>query len=884
MSRIAGAPTGAQLPEGIVTFLFTDIEGSTKLLDRLGAKYGHVLSRHRGLLREAFDHHDGCEVDTQGDAFFVAFPSALGAATAAVDGQRALRDEPWPDGVEVRVRMGIHTGQPIVIDDHYVGMDVHRAARICSAAHGRQVVLSERTHEHIGAAAFFGFKDLGLHRLKDLEDPERILQVVVDDLPTDFPQLNSLTPPTNVPRQVAGLVGRERELRELHGLLLDDEVRLVTVSGPGGTGKTRVAGAAALEALTSFTAGVFFVDLTQVTTAEILATSIGDALEVMPTDDPVDGLRGHIGNKRMLLLLDNFEQAVSAAPVVASLLQGCPNLKVLTTSRIMLSLNGEMEYPLPPMGLPAEATRAGVMASEAGRLFVKRAAAVKPAFEVTDSNAPSVAEICEVLDGLPLALELAAARLKLFPLDALLARLEDRLKLLTGGRSDSPERHRTLRGTIEWSYDLLSPAERDFFRALAVFNGGATLEAIEHVIRGESDAIDALTTLVNHSLIRQQELPDGHFRFAMLQTVRDYGLGLLEGDPGREALLSAHANYYLTLLRRGRESKLDRQPEFIGRDLDNFRAALSWFATRAEEGSEDDARALLELAGLLGRYWYMHAMTSEGIGWLERALSKAGSHPSALRALALRQLGVLKEVQRDLDAAAALFDEALADYRHLGDEIGEAACINSIGVVTMARGELDASEEFFVRSIEIRRRFADEQMVASINNLGILCIHRKDYARGIELLEEALKLDQAAGDEWGIAVAQNILAFAHLRSGDAERARGLVAAGTAACFRLGEYEGLCEGLEIGASVALVDGDPERGARLLGAAGKLRERIGLQLTVPDAKHLEENTAQIRDVLGDHRFDEARREGALMTLDQAVDYALGRQPQGVAEVEA
>jgi predicted ATPase/class 3 adenylate cyclase len=866
-----------RLPEGTVTFLFTDIEGSTKLLHRLGEKYVHVLSRHRELMRDAFDRSGGCEIDTQGDAFFVAFRSALGAVGAAVESQRSLRDEAWPDDEKLLVRMGIHTGKPIVVDDNYVGMDVHRAARICSAAHGAQVVISEDTHTHLGDAHSFGFKDLGLHRLKDIEEPEHILQIVADDLPSEFPQLRSLAPQTNVPRHVASLVGRERELRDLHSLLLDDDVRLLTVTGPGGTGKTRVAGAAALNALNLFTEGVFFVDLTEVTTSDVIATTIGETLGVAPTDDPSHGLRVHIGNKKMLLLLDNFEQAVSAADVVARLLQGCPQLKVLITSRTILSLNGEREYPLPPLALPEERTREGVMSSEAGLLFVRRASAAKPTFELTDANAPAVAEICDVLDGLPLALELAAARLKIFPLDALVSRLGDRLKLLTGGSSDAPPRHRTLRGTIEWSYDLLDPAERDFFRALAVFSGGATLEAIEEIIPPELDPIDALTSLVNHSLVRQHELSDGGFRFDMLQTIREYAAGLLDEAPGRDTLRTAHARYYLALLRHARSTKLDRDPEFVARDLDNFRATLAWFGGRADEGSIDDAEALLELAGLLGRYWYTHGMVAEGSGWLERALAHAPPNPSPTRALALRQLGVLKELHRHVDEAAALFDQALKDYRRLGDELGEAACLNSIGVVIMARGDLEAPEDLYLRSADIRRKHGDDQTVASISNLGILYLHRKDYGRAVELLEEALELDRKAGDDWGVAVTQNNLASAYLDHGDTARSRELVAAGMEACFQLEEFEALCEAFEVAAALAAVDGDLERAARLYGAAEKLRTQTGLQPTLLDGKRLEEATTKARTALTPERFDEVRHEGTLMTLEQAVNYALGRQPQ-------
>jgi predicted ATPase len=666
----------------------------------------------------------------------------------------------------------------------------------------------------------------------------------------------------------------------LRRLLVEEGTRLITVTGPGGTGKTRLAAAAALSSLDHFTDGVFFVDLTEVTTSDVLVAAISETLGVSASDDARSGIEGHIGSKQMLILLDNFEQVVVAADVVTSLLHCCPKLQVLTTSRIALSVNGELEFSVDPLGLPNERTSRAVLASEAGQLFATRARAAKPSFAVTEENAASVAEICEVLDGLPLALELAAARLKLFPVDALLERLEDRLKLLTGGSSDSPTRHRTLRGTIEWSYDLLEAQERDFFRALAIFNGGATLEAIEEIVPSNLEAVDALTSLVNHSLIRQNELPDGGFRFSLLQTIRQFAAELLEEDPDRDALRIAHAEYYLKSLRVARKTNLDRDSDFVSKDLDNFRASLSWFEGRAED-SPPDQEALLELTGMLGRYWYMRGLVDEGSRWLASSLQHSAREARPSRALALRQLGVLKELHRNVDEARALFDEALDLYRTLGDELGQAACLNSIGVVVMAQGNLEAAEDFFTSSLEIRKRRGNDQAVASLSNLGVLHVHRGDPQRAAQFLEEALELDIAAGDEWGAAVTRNNLANAYLANGEVDRSVAMVTLGMEGCYKVEEYEGLCDAFETTALLAFEQGDAPRAARLFGAGQNLRDRIAIDPTMLDSKWIEAGTEKVRGALGREAFESLHSEGAQMTLEQSVNYALGRQ-QDLTEI--
>jgi predicted ATPase len=772
--------------------------------------------------------------------------------------------------------MGVHTGKPVIIDDSYVGIDVHRAARICSAAHGGQVIVSGTTLELVKGRNGVEFKDLGVHRLKDLHEPEQIAQVVVPDLPQRFPPLRSLPAPTNVPKHLGALVGRQRERSELHDLLVDEDIRLITVTGPGGTGKTRLSSAVALDALPFFTGGVFFVDVTPVTTSELLATVISETLDTPLTGDrpAVNEIIDHIGSRHMLLMLDNFEQAVAAADVVAKLLRGCPQLNILTTTRIPLSLSGEHEYSLNPLLLPTASTPEAVRTSEAAQLFAARAASVTPNFEITDTNASAVAEVCRLLDGLPLALELAAARLKLLPLDALLARLADRLKLLTSGASDLPERQRTLRATIDWSHDLLTGDEQEFFRSMAVFNGGATPEAIDTVISPAIDAIDALSSLVNHSLIRRHESGDADYRFAMLQTIRDYALELLTKAPELHTLRDRHARYYLEVVERQRQENIDRDPAMVGRELDNLRAALGWFASRADAGSKEDAQALLRLAGLLGRHWYTHAMVHEGTRWLERAIGLAPTGADAARAQALHQLGVLKEQQRKMDEARAVLTEALDSFRQLADESGEATCLNSLGVVARGQLDLDTAELLFKRSAEIRRAINDPRQSSSIGNLGIVALDRGEVERAIKLFHESRELDIAREDDWGIAVNNSNLGVAYLEAGEFTEALKLVREGLRGCFELEEYEGLAEALEAASGVASMTGDAVRAGRLFGAAQTLRRKLSIPMPAADRGRVERWLARSHSDIGRQRFEAAESEGAAMTLEQAVEYAVGR----------
>ncbi len=626
------------LPSGTVTFLFTDVEGSTKLLHDLGADaYAKALADHRRALREAFTRQGGVEVDTQGDAFFVAFPTAPGALRAAADAQRALGDGP------IRVRMGIHTGTPHLSDEGYVGQDVHKGARIAAAGHGGQVLVSKDTRELAGVDV--DLTDLGEHRLKDFERPVWIFQLGSDR----FPPLKTLSN-TNLPRPASSFVGREREVSEVASLLRDG-TRLLSLTGPGGTGKTRLAVEAGVELVPEFKNGVFWVGLAALRDPVLVTETIAQTLGAN------DGLTEYVGEREMLLLLDNFEQVVEAAPEVAALLEGCPNLRLLVTSREVLRVRGEVEYAVPPLALP-----------EAIELFCARS-------QLQPDDA--IAELCRALDNLPLAIELAAARTSVLSPAQIIERLSQRLDLLKGGR-DAEARQATLRATIEWSHDLLTEEERRLFARLAVFRGGCMLDAAEEVAKAD---LDTMQSLVHKSLLRHRDE-----RFWMLETIREFAAGRLDKSGEADEMLRRHAEHFVSLaeaafpnLRGSPKEWLDR----LEREHENIRAALD----RLEASGETELA--LQLAGAVSRFWYLRGHFAEGRRRLE-SLLPANASPTAARARALNGAAVMAANSGDIATARLRAEEALAIHRALDDAWGTAYSVYMLGFMACEEGDLRA--------------------------------------------------------------------------------------------------------------------------------------------------------------------------------------------------
>ncbi|MDX6324479.1 MAG: hypothetical protein QOK15_833 [Nocardioidaceae bacterium] len=868
------------LPRGVVTFLFTDIEGSTRLLGRLGDRYGDVLARHHALMRDCFSSHGGHEVDTEGDAFFVAFVSPAAAVAAAVDAQRALQAEPWPDGEHVRVRMGLHTGEAVVLEDGYVGLEVHRTARICSSGHGGQIVVSARVLDLVGDHLPDGVhaRDLGSHWLKDLDEPEHLLQLDVDGLPTHFPPLSSQTPPTNVPQSVTTLVGRTQEKQELRELILDLGARLVTVTGPGGAGKTRIAAAVARELLDAFPHGVHFVDLSELRTADLVLPTVAGVLGVSLDGETGAGamVARHIGDHRLLLVLDNVEQVVDAALEVASLLHECPRLHVLATSRILLGLAEEFEYPLPPMSLPQGTSVGQVEQSEAVQLFVARARLVRHDFAVTRDNAAAVGEVCRLLDGLPLAIQLAAARVRLFSPRALVDRLGDRLAMLTSSTRDIPERHRTIRAMIDWSYALLDAEERNFFRDFAIFGAGARLDSVPAVLSPYDDPIGLVTTLVNHSLLVQREDVDGQPRFRMLQTIRDYAMDLLTEDPEHySAVAQRHAAHYLAraeqLMPPGERPQREAI-EHVQADYVNVRAALALWLDDRRQHDPDAAANALRLAAVMGHYWYGHGQSMEGSAWLEKALARAPETPTPSTGLALLALGIMSEQRQELERASQLMARARGVFQQIGDRVGEARSLNGAGIVADSAGRADESLDLLRSAVSIFEEIGDVAgRTDALDSLGTAFLHQGDWEGARRIFRENLARDRALGNGWETACTALNLGLADLLSGDLDEARPRIREAMDAFTKWNDPNGVIETLEAAIGVAVATQQRITAARLTGAVDKTRASLGLRGSPPDRARVQDWAARVREELGPAAFDAAAAEGAAMTYEQAAGYA-------------
>ncbi|HET7758539.1 MAG TPA: adenylate/guanylate cyclase domain-containing protein [Gaiellaceae bacterium] len=802
----------AELPTGTVTLLFTDIEGSTRLLRRVGDAYADLLGEHRRLLAGAFERHHGMIVDSEGDAFFVAFASARDAAAAAEAGQRALAEHRWPGDEELRVRMGMHTGEPRLVDGRYVGLDVHHAARVMAAGHGGQVLLSESTRVLLDDGT--RLHDLGEHRLKDLSQPQRLYQLEVDGLPAEFPPLKTLdNRPTNLPVQPNELIGRERELEEAAALLTNG-LRALTLTGPGGTGKTRLALQLAADVVEEFPDGVFFVSLAPVRDWELVAPTIARTigLREQPGETVLETLDGYLGDKQLLLVLDNFEQVLAAAPAVAGLSASASRLKLLVTSRTPLHLSGERTYPVPPLEL-----------AESVRLFAERAHAAALDFDVTEENQAAVAEICRRLDGLPLAIELAATRIRSLPPPALLRRLDRRLKLLTGGAQDLDERQRTLRATIEWSYELLPQAERELFARIGVFVGGSRLDEAEAFCDAiEIDVLDGLQSLVEKSLLRQRPDADGEPRFWMLETIREFALSLLDVEGTLADARRAHAELFLSVAEGvDLESRTGDQAalfDLLEADNANLRAALDW----AEEAGESEL--MLRLATALWGFWATRGHIAEGTRALGDAIELSGRRP----ARALLGLCTLRVLRGHSDG---LLDDARAALRaaeELGDDYTLAQAWNLLGRVEGGLlGSMGEAEQAWWRGLEHADRggYAGER-ADSIGWLLISAIFGPLPAEeGIDRAKEFLR---QAGDDPTIrawcSVERSVL---EAMRGDLALARELRAEGTAALEELGLKLWAANTAQEAYLIEHVAGDPAAAIETLRASVDALEQMGEQ---------------------------------------------------------
>ena len=815
------------LPTGTVTFLFTDVEGSTKLLRELRVEaYAEALAEHRRLIREACTAEGGIEVDTQGDAFFFAFPTAPGALAAAARLTASLSRGP------IHVRIGVHTGTPFVTEEGYVGHDVHRAARIAAVGHGGQVLVSASTAQLVELE----LRNLGEHRLKDLSAPERVYQLGDGE----FPALTSLYR-TNLPVPATPFLGRDRELSEVVELLSAADVRLLTLTGPGGTGKTRLALQAAGLASAAYSDGVWWVPLAPLRDPSLVVATAAQTL------GSKNGLAEHIADKAMLCLFDNFEQVVEAAPDLGALVSACPNLDVLVTSRERLRVGGEQTYPVPPL---AE--------SDGEALFLTRARAVDPGF--TPSEA--VRELCLRLDELPLALELAAARTAIFSPEQLLEKLSQRLDLLKGSRDADP-RQQTVRATIEWSYDLLTEEEQRLFVRLAVFAGGCTYEAAQEIADANPDT---LQSLLDKSLVRKRDSPVGH-RYWMLETIREYAAERLYASSEGESVRGRHADFYFALAHKA-EPELERSDQIAWLDrleaeLDNLRAAVEY----AQEAgrSEDALRAFIALR----RFMDVRVHVDEVRRRSEALLSV--DQPPALRAAGLRDLAQVALMQGDFGRAWELGEERLDLYRALDDDIGVHRTMQGLALTAADRGDFEQARALIAQVVAWARGVSDYELTYPLDTLSQIAFYEGNYDEALAASEEALAVYERLGDAVGIAGARGSIGIMYLYMDRLDEALPFLRMGLRGWRDLGGVPGLGWLLPVVALVASMRGESQRAARLLGKADELIVTASLQRDPRPDTPDKRATAAAVDALGQERFEAAYLEGRGMLLDDALELA-------------
>jgi predicted ATPase/class 3 adenylate cyclase len=871
-----------ELPAGTITMLFSDIEGSTALLSRLGDRYGEALSAQRGLLRDAIAAWHGREMGTEGDSFFVVFASAGDAVGCCLAAQRALAGYGWPGGVALRVRMGLHSGEPARHEDGYIGLDVHRAARIAAAAHGGQVVLSEATRMLAAPQLPTGVsvRDLGFHRLKDIDAPEHIYQLAGPGLPERFPPLKSLGAQTSLPVPMTPLIGRDDDLKHVHTAIGRPGVRLVTLIGTGGVGKTRLALAAAAAAGETFPHGVFFIALATVADAEVMWKTLAESLDVSVEGQAAEAVTAHLAERRALLVLDNLEQLDGAAAVVATLLAAAPGLVVLATSRRPLHVPGEYELPVPALEVPRDADAEAVAACGAARLFVQQAGMVRPGFAITGENAAAVAAICRRLDGLPLAIELAAARIKLLAPTALLARLGPSLPLAAAD-AGRPLRQQTLRNTVAWSYDLLAPDVAGVFRRVSVFAGGCDLGALAAVAVTDGDPagpdpLELVGELQDVSLITVTDGADGEPRVGMLETIREYALERLEQAGDLDDARRRHAEHYAGVAERAEEQLRSSGPahlvalDRLEAEHDNLRAALTWLleTPAADPAPADRERAAigLRLVQALALFWYRHGYITEGRQWLQRAIDLAAGDGGAPLAQLAHWLGVLLQQQSEPQAALPLLERSLAIWRDLGDRNQQARELNSLGITQHHLDDFDTARSLLEESAAISREIgSDMRLAAALTNLGQLESDAGNFDRATQVLQEALALDRKQGDMLGVALDQQSLAGVHLRAGRAREARDLLSAMAGYVVSSSDPELLATTLELCAANAAQLGEALRAARIAGAAEAIRHKTGIPIKQPEL--LEEFLAPARAATAPQEWEAALAAGRALTQQQA-----------------
>lgn len=860
-----------------LTFLFTDIEGSTRLWDNHPDLMRIALARHDAIIRTAIETGGGVVFKTVGDAFCAAFPQPSGALKAALQAQLNLAGQSWGEMEPIRVRMAINTGEAECRDDDFFGPPLNRVSRMLSLGQGGQTLLSLSTYTlvHDQMEDPVTFRDLGEHRLRDLQRPEHVYQMLHPNLQESFKPLQSLNAfPNNLPLQVTSFVGRDRELREIKRHL--STARLLTLTGSGGTGKTRLALQAAVDLLDVATDGSWLIELAPISDPALVPQTVLSTLGIReePGKRLTDTLTEYLKSKRMLLMFDNCEHLLSAvATLTDQILRHCPHVQVLATSREALGVHGEQTFRVPSMSMPDPARRytlEGLIQFESVKLFIERAVLSQATFEVTLQNAGAIAQLCHRLDGIPLAIELAAARVRALPVERIAERLDDRFRLLTGGARTALPRQQTLRAMIDWSYDLLTTKEKSLFRRLSVFSGGWSLDAAEQICAGVGDALesweilDLLQSLVDKSLA---VLDDSQQRYRMTETVRAYGRDVLENLHEAIAVRNRHLDHFQNLAEATEESLLGPNAvdtlTTLDAEQENLRAAIEW----GLEGG--DPIHALRLANSLLQFFQLRGQYSEASSIFQSLLAKVTEDAKPERAVALAGLGIIGFRLTQFEQARDPLQQALLLFKELGDEVGGARVVNTLGVIALQLGDFEDAGQWFRRAEPVFKRTGELLRLAVLyNNLAILAVHHeKDIKQARMYYNEALELNRKFGNRTYQAGNLANLADLAYKEGDAETARRLAREACEMHLELGDLQNLQDSIEVLAPAELALGRPRVAAMLIATKEAVMEQLGTKVAPFVLEEYQENVSAIRTALGDKEFEAITAKGRLMTLEEA-----------------
>ncbi|MCP4141862.1 MAG: adenylate/guanylate cyclase domain-containing protein [Chloroflexi bacterium] len=869
------------MPKGIITFLFTDIQGSTTLWEKHPTAMKLALKKHDSILRETIESNQGFVFKTVGDAFYAAFSIALDGLKAALEIQEKLLTEKWPDDIDIQVRIALHTGNAELRDNDYFGQALNRVARLEAAAHGGQILLSNATQEYLHDSLPTGItlRDMGSHNLKNLLEPERIYQVVSSTLPDDFPTLRTLDlKRNNLPVQATPFLGRKREQEGIIALIKNDDLRLLTLTGPGGTGKTRLLLQSMTTLVDDYQDGVFFVELASIFDPSLVAQSIADVLDINigSGSDLIETLIDYLADKSLLLGLDNFEQIVDAGPIIAQLMSAAPNLNVLVSSRQILNIYGENEYPVPPLSLPdlslKENTLAHFSENEAIIMFLQRAQAAKPQFQLTEANILDIAKICIKLDGLPLAIELAAARIKLLNPVLMLKKLENSFSLLKGGKKNLPARQQTMHGAVHWSYELLDEHEKALFLRLGIFRGGFNLEALEAIFGDElnEDIFDTLASLLDKSLIREISSLTENTRFSMLEVIREYAREELKKANIVEITAQRHADYYQQVV-EDISGYTDRQHQIIGmEEVDNLRAVVSW--------AFDRYKPQIPLNMLL-KIWMTFQIAGhlpEIAGWVDRVLEQREKLDDLQISQALRLAGTASMNLHQTNKGIAYYEESLALTRKIGDFRGEASCINNLAsVYGDINQEYEKACDLLLRALEISRNHVQRPIQQGIvlANLSENTARLGKFDEAISYAEQSYQVLKSVNSVPYMTLPEGIIGDIYRRKGEFEKAREYLQ-GSIIHWRDwgGEPTGAVFGIVPFASFYLDVGEPKRAVQLLGLLASLFEKSAVA-NHQQTRVIEAITQKTKEILGTKSFDTLYNEGYSMPIENIYSLVLG-----------